>query len=386
MVFPTQLTNYLQPSVDKFTFTIAEDLDASEVGVDITGGTGAFEVPCIINIGDELMKVTSKNSTTLTVIRGFGGTSATTHDKDDSGYLPFSAEHYEELVNQKDAVVKYLCRTEASLPGSGTEYEMIEYNDEIYIYNGSGWELIGNITDHDDLKDLDVGDPHTDYYLEADMITAHDALPGDHVTNGDSHDHLEGVGFGRLRTTSGIPGGTPNDGEIALDTSTGILYTGYSGSWSAVIGAPSGLIMPFDPANLSGSCPSGWSRYTDLDSRFIKGTSGSSSSTGGSATHSHTFDAANVITHSHSISAQAINETDEKSHTHEWYVTSASTHKGINRFAGTTASSVNSTSAGGHSHTGTMSNDTENTGSSSPSTDSGNGEPPYQKVIWCQKD
>lgn len=389
--FPAGLTEYYQESVDKFTFTISEDLDDSETGVDITGGTGAFEVPCIINIGDELMEVTAKSSPTLTVTRGFGGTTATTHSSGDAGYLPFTAEHYNQMVAQKDAVVKYLCRTVVSLPVSDMEeYEMVEYADEIYIYNGSSWEKIGNITSHDDLKNLDIGDPHPVYYTESEMETAHDALSGDHVTDGDSHDHLEGAGAGRIRThaTGAAPAGSPNDGEVSLDTTTGILYTGYSSSWSAVIGAPSGLIMPFDPANLSGACPDGWTRYTDLDGKFIKGTSLGSSTTGGSATHLHTFDATDVITHSHSIASQTVNATGNESHTHNidvWYGGAGVT--GAYDFAGSTPTAdINTTTSGSHTHTGTMSNDTESTGEASPETDSANGEPPYQKVVWCQKD
>ena len=395
MVFPTQLTDYLQPSVDKFTFTIAEALDASETEIDINGGTAAFEVPCVINLEDELIHASTKTSTALTgCTRGYGSTTAATHALGTIGYLPLSAEHYNEMYDQAAAARKYLCRTVSSLPSSGqVEYELVEYADEIYIYNGSDWERVGITTSHDDWKNLDSGDPHPVYYLEAELETAHDALSGGHVTGGDTHDHLDGTGIGLLDTTTSRTSSPPTyDGEIVLNTTTGVLYVAYIDSppaatedWLEVTGAPAGLIMAFDPANLSSACPSGWSRYTTLDEKFIKGTTTSSQTTGGSATHFHTFDATDVVTHSHSINSQSISATASKTHTHTGPLGSGGTSTGpVKWYSG--GGGVTSTSSGGHSHTATMSNDTESTGEASPQTDTANGEPPYQKVIWCQKD
>ena len=472
--FPDQLTDYLQESIDKFTFTINEALDNSETEITISGGTAAFTIPCIINIEDELIKcegksgvdavsintagtgysasdvltissgngdctvtvntvdtggevltvtittegsgyslgtdeettvsptggsgctldITSLNTTDLTsCTRGFGGTSAASHSTGTAGYIPFSAEGYEEMVNGADAVRKYLCRTVASLPSSGEEYEMVEYGNEIYIYNGASWERIGITTSHDDWKNLDVGDPHPVYYTESELEDAHDALGGGHVIDGDTHDHLDGVGFGALDTTTSRISSPPTvDGEIVLNTTTGVLYISYIDSapattddWIEVTGAPSGLVMAFDPANLSGSCPSGWSRYTALDEKFVKGTTSSPQTTGGSQTHSHDFDTTDVVTHSHSINSQSMNATASETHTHTGPLGSlGGTYGPWKKYSG--GGGVTSNLGGAHSHTATMSNDTESTGEASPQTDSANGEPPYQKVIWCQKD
>lgn len=394
MTFPSSLTDYLQPAVDKFTFTIAEALDASEDAIDITGGTAAFEVPCIINLENELVKATTKTDTALTnCTRGFGGTTAATHADVTPGYVPFTAEHYEEMVVGKDAIVKYLCRTVVSLPTSDEEeYEMVEYADEIYVYNGSSWERIGITTSHDDWKNLDSGDPHPVYYLETELESAHDVLSGAHVVDGDAHDHLEGVGFGAIDTTiSRISSAPTYDGEIVINTTTGILYVSYiidtpdPTDWIEVTGAPTGLIMPFDPTNLSGACPNGWSRYTTLDSKYIKGTSGSVQGSGGAATHFHTYDSTDVITHAHSVSAQSIDATVSESHTHSLR-TAAGSSSGIAKASAGSSTTITSSASGAHSHTGSITTNTENTGDASPSTDSANGEPLYQKVIWCQKD
>ena len=400
MAFPLSLTDYLQSSVDKFTFSIGEALDTSEVEITINGGTAAFDIPCIINLEDELILAESKTSTELeTCTRGYGGTTAAIHSDSTSGYLPFAAEHYTELAEQTDAVIKYMCRTEASLPVADmVEYEMVEYDDEIYIYNGTGWEKVGLTFSHDSWKDLDSGDPHPVYYKLAELIAAHDALDGGtggHVIDGDSHDHLEGQGFGSIDTTIARVSSAPTyDGEVVLNTTTGVLYVSYIvgaadvTDWILVTGAPEGLIMAFDPDNLSGACPSGWSRYTELDGNYVKGTSGVTQTTGGSETHTHDYDVTDVITHSHSIDSQSGSGTASVTHTHSFKQGTTGSSVGIGGVgnAGGDWAGVNSSSSGGHTHTGTMSNDTGSTGGADPATDSANGEPPYHKVIWCQKD
>jgi len=398
-IFPEQLTDYLQPSVDKFTFVVSEALDDSELGIDITSGVDAFVVPCIINIEDELIHIESKSSPTLTASasgRGYGGTTAAAHDSGVTGYIPLTAEHYDEMIVGAAAVRKYICRTVASLPATGLEeeYDIVEYADEIYMYTGSGWERIGITLSHDSWRNLSSGDPHPVYYTESRLETAHDNISGEHVTDGDSHDHLEGTGIGAIDTTMSRIASPPTyDGEVVLDTTSGVLYVSYIDSppaavadWIEVIGAPTGLVMAFDPSNLSGACPTGWSRYTALDEKFVRGTSSSSQTTGGSASHVHTF--TKIIDHEHSISSQAMNTTSTKSHTHR---VGTSTGGGaddspLRWLSSGSGAHVSSSSSGGHTHTITMSNDTQSTGEAAPETSSVNGEPSYQKVVWCQKD
>lgn len=65
--------------------TIAEDLDASETGVDVTSASG---FPTIGNfrvlVGSEIMLVTGVSGTTFTVVRGAEGTTAATHTNGDA--------------------------------------------------------------------------------------------------------------------------------------------------------------------------------------------------------------------------------------------------------------------------------------------------------------
>ena len=63
-----------------FQTTIAEDLDASETGVDVASGQGSnFAIDDIVLVGSELMTVGSVATDTLTVTRGTKGSSAATH-------------------------------------------------------------------------------------------------------------------------------------------------------------------------------------------------------------------------------------------------------------------------------------------------------------------
>ena len=60
------------------TTTLAEALDNSETGVDVTSATG-LATNDFIQVDDEYMKITGISTNTLTVTRGIGGTTAATH-------------------------------------------------------------------------------------------------------------------------------------------------------------------------------------------------------------------------------------------------------------------------------------------------------------------
>lgn len=61
------------------------DLDDSQTDVTYDGGSGTKPtVPFVIKINDERMKVTADSGTVFTVVRAFGGTTATVHSNDDA--------------------------------------------------------------------------------------------------------------------------------------------------------------------------------------------------------------------------------------------------------------------------------------------------------------
>lgn len=72
---------WLEDSIAAMTGTIAEDLDTSETGVDVTTNEGTyFRVGHVFKVGDELFRVTAVSSDTLTVAtRGFAGSTAAEH-------------------------------------------------------------------------------------------------------------------------------------------------------------------------------------------------------------------------------------------------------------------------------------------------------------------
>lgn len=66
--------------------TLAEDVDGSETGIDVTHGS-YFQVWDLVKWGDEVALVTSISNNTLTVTRGWGSTSAVTATNGDPIYI-----------------------------------------------------------------------------------------------------------------------------------------------------------------------------------------------------------------------------------------------------------------------------------------------------------
>lgn len=79
--FPSTKVEWIEDTMSPYTTTIAEALDNSETGVDVATDTGAyFRQGDIVSVDSEYMLVTSVSTDTLTVTRGYGGTSAASHD------------------------------------------------------------------------------------------------------------------------------------------------------------------------------------------------------------------------------------------------------------------------------------------------------------------
>ena len=68
-------------SPDPVQDQLAEALDSSETDVDVDNGS-YFQVGSVIKVDSESMRVTAISSNTLTVVRGFGGTTAAAHNDD----------------------------------------------------------------------------------------------------------------------------------------------------------------------------------------------------------------------------------------------------------------------------------------------------------------
>ena len=79
--FPSTKIEWIEDTMSPYTTTIAEALDDSETGVDVATDTGAyFRQGDIVAVDSEYMLVTSVSTDTLTVSRGYGGTTAAAHN------------------------------------------------------------------------------------------------------------------------------------------------------------------------------------------------------------------------------------------------------------------------------------------------------------------
>lgn len=79
--------------------TLAEALDASETGMDVTSGT-LFAEGDIIKIDNELMYISAKATNTLTTTRGENGSTAATHDNGANVYV------WQTMLELKSAVLE----------------------------------------------------------------------------------------------------------------------------------------------------------------------------------------------------------------------------------------------------------------------------------------
>ena len=81
--WPNTKVEWIEDTMSPRSGTINEALDASETGVDVQAGEGAYlKKGDIMKIEDELMYVASVATDTATVVRGYGGTTAATHADD----------------------------------------------------------------------------------------------------------------------------------------------------------------------------------------------------------------------------------------------------------------------------------------------------------------
>lgn len=416
------VTTLLGDMIDQRTFTLSGNISAGVTDIPLTGNVSDLEVPFYViftsgtNAG-EIMYVeglSDGNTHFNPVVRGARGSSANTHDAEDDMSLVLSGM---QMMQFRDAVIagqiyRGIVGADSSKSGSPTVNEIYYANDtnKVYVCLAAGvWTWVGNRDDHADLIDLTDADAHTQYHDDADALTWHDGLGGGHVTGGDTHDHGQEATDGAGRVQSGIDSAKSSiptyDQEIYYATDTDELWISKdnvaSGDWIKITGAPTGTIVAFFEADItalySGACPSGWSRYTDLDGKFPKGAPTGVTSplnSGGGLTHTHTY--TEIPEHTHTVLEQGPIASDSPgNHSHGIKKQGAS---GGSSLGLTTSSSVGSggtQSTGAHTHTMDIpQHDTnlskkaldDSVGGATGTTESVNHEPPFQEMIFCQKD
>lgn len=176
--------------------------------------------------------------------------------------------------------------------------------------------------------------------------------------------------------------------EVVDLSVAGDVYAGGS-----IGGVPEGATLLF-----TSSCPTGWTRITAADGRYLRFSS-TAGATGGSATHTHTYSHTHSTSFttgsgggSHSGHDWSFSTGSVSDHTH--FYTGYSEEPDADGSLGFTRVSVESGSGGTHSHTvsetsssaGSIHTHTVyDTGSGSATIGNGNNDPPYVDFVVCKK-
>ena len=311
--------------VDQRTLILSQGCLAADTELFFESVLG-ISAPTFLWMEGELIKVTGVNVDSLDVERD--PSTATSHVAATAGFVVIAAEHLNILRDRAIATQKYqgLIGNDADKPASPqvTEVYIALDTQKVYACLTAGqWSLLGGVTAHADTLREGETDNHSQYYTDSRLTAWHDSLSGQHVTDGDNHDHRYGGGAGRVKTATVATLPNKGVGYIRLTTDTGELFLGTGAtSWVAITGAPSGAIIMLqeaDAALYGGACPPGWSRYTAMDGNFPKGApSGVTSplNSGGSLTHYHAY--TQVPAHTHSVPQMDATSDSSGNHSHSF--------------------------------------------------------------------
>lgn len=320
--------------------------------------------------------------------RGLLGTRIQPHGYNERVVIGYLSVHHNQMKRVIQATQKYhgLVGLDANKPASpqpGMRYLATDTLKVYYCISAGTWVWL-NYTDHNTLQGLTNDDHSAVYHNDARATTWHGTVAGTHIPDGNDHDHYSaGEGAAVVRIRSGVNASRPASGAngdvyFATDLDGGTLWV-YMGGWTKVSGVPAGGIMAFD-----GPCPSGWTRYTALDGRYPRGAE-TGGSTGGSATHIHTYTA--NVQHYHTVDGAVVTSSSGGEHSHS---VELGTGVGgtVDRVSRTQSSgdSFQSDPGGAHFHTGSVPQaSTQSAGVASAETASASSLPASREVVWCQK-
>ncbi len=414
-------TTLLGDMIDQRNFTLASNINDTVTDIPLSGNVSDIEVPVYVifttgtNAGEIIYVegLSDANTHFNPVVRGARGTSNLSHDAGDQMALILSGM---QMMQFRDAIIaaqiyQGLVGTDAAKSGSPTVNEVYYASDTDKIYvclTAGAWTWVGNRSDHADLDDLTDPDAHTQYHDDDDALSWHNGLSGGHVTGGDTHHHGQDATAGAARVQSGTDAGKPGtpvyDIEIYYATDTDVLYiskgTASPSDWVTITGAPTDTIVGFFEADITtlygGACPAGWSRYTDLDGKYPKGAPTgvvTPLNSGGSVTHEHTY--TEIPEHLHTVLAQGPTATnDPGTHSHGIKKQGSSGGSSLGLATAQSTGTGGTQTAGDHRHSMDIpQHDTnlskkaldDSVGDTSGDTETVNQEPPYQEVIFCQK-
>lgn len=169
------------------------------------------------------------------------------------------------------------------------------------------------------------------------------------------------------------------DSAIGTVATIGDVEVAYNLATGEGVALPTGgkMIAIFNQA-----CPTGWTRVSALDDKFLRCAATYGGTGGSSGTHTHTC--SGVVAHTHTVSYTT---ASDGAHTHSYsYLGSGfSALIGTNPSDGIEVASATG-SGGGGSHTHAIGGNTTSTGDASFSSGAQSMLPEYIEVVLCSKD
>jgi hypothetical protein len=406
--------------LDHRSFKLQSAVTATATTIPVVNSVGDVDLPVYIVFDDQndmedneviyCDTVGTDGQSFINVTRGARNSTAQSHSADAPMYLAYMGKHATLLLKAILAAQKYqgLTGPATSMPGSPVAGEVFVDTDNDKVYwavdnSGSPEFRQYGIIDHGEYG-TQGDDDHSQYHNDTRAGTWHDGLTGAHVQDGDSHDHSKGDGCGRVQSgpTTGRGGTATYEREIYYDTDTDELYIANASlNWVKIVGAPSdAIVMWRDLSNHSSLCPTGWSRFTDLDSRFPLGCETGNDvgdySPQYEGSDNHTHDYTDIPQHYHSVTGYAATVITSGNHAHGPSVYSGSGGGGLHDSSGIPSSGSTGTGTGGtHTHTvdapadstdSTKRTSDDAAGVSTGTTTSEDGRPPFYTVVFCEKD
>lgn len=408
--------------LDHRSFKLNGGIAATDTDVETQGSLGDIDLPVYLVFDDQSSMedneiiyceyINTGGAGFMNVDRGVRNTVAQAHSDDAKMYVAYTGMHATLLLKAILAAQKYqaLAGPTTGIPGSPVAGEVYIDTDADKVFmavdNTASPEFRQyGIVDHGEYEDLDADDHDTgagEYHNDARALSWHNGLSGGHVQGGDSHDHSQGDGAGRILAgpLTGRPAGT-TEREIYYDTDNDELYITDAGtSWVKITGAPiTAIAMYRDLSNHSNLCPSGWTRVTGFDDRFPLGCEVGEDpgdyvpQTEGSDTHTHTY--SDVPTHLHSVTGFGATPNTTGDHEHSVKVGNGGGGAGLQEDSVPCCGSFGLGNSGSHTHTVTMPSDSTDatkrtsddaSGGASGTTTADDAKPPYYTVVFCEKD
>ncbi len=400
----------LAPLVDRAVGTLKSAVSVADLQCTLNEDFQGFQGdPCLIVFeGGEIWFVEegdisfASEETTITLssfaLRGWHNSPVQPHTAGEKVYFALSHTHVNMLRKGIEVMQQngFIVGTEAQKSvyessAVAAEGWLATDSGKIYYCFSAGTFTWVNKSSHQELDGRGDDDHDTGanaYHNTARANTWHSGLGTSHILSGDDHDHYttnEGAAVVRVDGGVDVSKGSPAfTGHVyfSTDIDGGTLFISSDGAdWDKISGAPAGAIAMFP-----GACPSNWTRYTNLDAKYFKLDSVSPGGTGGALTHNH--DLVEFIEHYHTVAAiDATNISNPGSHSHPVKVHTGSGGLSRRFKSGVYTGTIGTTQSGSHTHNFTLaSQDVDQAGAASPTTSTDNQEPPYQEIVFCEKD